>query len=137
MSFFKELKRRHVFKVTIAYVVVAWLILQVADVILGNIGAPEWVFKVTLLFLCIGLPVIVMFAWAFDMTPDGLKRTESLGQAVTEKTSVKTKKEHSKKERGKKQSHQHGTQDVRSLRTHALIKNHDQDRADNVPHSKR
>jgi len=103
LSFFKELKRRHVFKVTIAYVVVAWLILQVADVILGNIGAPEWVFKVTLLFLCIGLPVIVMFAWAFDMTPDGLKRTESLDQAVTEKTSVKTKKEHGKKERGKKQ----------------------------------
>ena len=93
MSLFKELKRRHVIKVTITYVVVAWLILQVADVILGNIGAPEWVFKVILLMLSIGLPVIVMFAWAFDMTPDGLKRTEALQQTTNADKPLETKKE--------------------------------------------
>ena len=98
MSFIKELKRRHVIKVTITYVVVAWLILQVADVILGNIDAPLWVFKVILLMLSIGLPVIVMFAWAFDMTPDGLKRTESLEKAATANKPVETKTEESARE---------------------------------------
>ena len=75
MSFFTELKRRHVFKVSIAYVVVAWVVLQVSDVILGNINAPHWVFSVIMLFVGIGFPLALVFAWAFDLTPDGLKRT--------------------------------------------------------------
>ncbi len=74
MSLFNELKRRNVFKVGAAYVVVAWLILQVVDVVINNIGAPDWVFRVILLLLGIGLPVILLFAWAFEMTPEGLKR---------------------------------------------------------------
>ena len=74
MSFFEELKRRQVFKVGIAYVVMAWLILQVADVILNNVAAPGWVFDVLLLFLAVGFPIAVFFAWAFELTPDGLKR---------------------------------------------------------------
>jgi len=66
-----------VFKVAAAYVVTAWLILQVCDVVLGNIGAPEWVFKAILLLLAVALPVVLVLAWAFDMTPDGLVRTDS------------------------------------------------------------
>ena len=78
MSFFHELKRRNVFKVGIAYVIVAWIVLQVADVILNNLVAPGWVFKVILLVLCAGLPAIVLFSWAFDWTPEGLQRTDPL-----------------------------------------------------------
>ncbi len=78
MSLFNELKRRNVFKVTIAYIVMAWLVMQVADVILNNIIAPEWVFHVVLLFLAIGLPFAVFFAWAFELTPEGLKKEKDV-----------------------------------------------------------
>lgn len=77
LSFFEELKRRHVFRVAIAYVVVAWLILQVSDVVLSQIGVPGWVFKLILFLLCIGFPLILLFAWAYDLTPDGLRRTDA------------------------------------------------------------
>jgi serine/threonine-protein kinase len=75
LSFFEELKRRHVVKVAIAYIVVAWLILQISDVILGQIGVPDWMFKFILYLLCIGFPLILLFAWAYDLTPEGLRRT--------------------------------------------------------------
>lgn len=78
MSLFRELKRRHVFKVGIAYVVVAWLILQVSDVVLGQIGVPDWMFKFILFFLVICFPVILMLAWAYDLTPAGLQRTAAV-----------------------------------------------------------
>ena len=77
MPFLEELKRRHVVKVAIAYVVVAWLILQISDVILGQIGVPDWMFKFILFLLCIGFPLSLLFAWAYDLTPDGLRRTTS------------------------------------------------------------
>ena len=91
MSFFSELKRRNVFRVGIAYVVVAWLILQIADVILGNIDAPGWVFQVILLLLSIGFPVILLFAWAFELTPEGIKREKEVDrtQAITTQTGQK------------------------------------------------
>ena len=74
MSFIDELKRRNVFRVGVAYVIVAWLLLQVADVILDNIEAPAWVFQAILLLLIIGFPVAIIFAWAFELTPEGLKK---------------------------------------------------------------
>ena len=74
MSLFKELNRRNVFKVGIAYVVVAWLVLQVADVLFNNLQAPAWVFRVLLVFLVVGFPIAVLFAWAFELTPEGLRR---------------------------------------------------------------
>ena len=77
MSFFNELKRRHVFKVATGYIVLAWLVLQVADVILNNITAPDWVFYVLLLFLALGFPVAIFLAWAYDLTPDGIKVTDA------------------------------------------------------------
>ena len=91
MSLFNELKRRNVFKVSIAYVVLAWLVMQVADVILNNIEAPGWVFHVVLLFLALGLPFAVFFAWAFELTPDGLKREHEIdrSQSIASETGRK------------------------------------------------
>jgi TolB-like protein/Tfp pilus assembly protein PilF len=74
MSFIDELKRRNVFRVGVAYVIVAWLLLQVADVILDNIEAPAWVFQAILLLLIIGFPMAIIFAWAFELSPDGIRR---------------------------------------------------------------
>ncbi len=69
----------------------AWLVMQVADVILNNIVAPGWIFHVLLLFLSIGLPFAVFFAWAFEMTPEGLKRESEVdrSQSITTKTGRK------------------------------------------------
>ena len=94
MSLFNELKRRNVFKVTIAYVVMAWLGMQIADVILNNITAPEWVFHVLMLFLAIGLPFAVFLAWAFELTPEGLKREHEVdrSQSITPQTGQKLNK---------------------------------------------
>jgi TolB-like protein/Tfp pilus assembly protein PilF len=91
MSLFDELKRRNVFKVTIAYIVMAWLVMQVADVILNNIEAPGWVFHVILLLLGIGLLLAVFFAWAFEMTPEGIKHQSEVdrSQSITHETGQK------------------------------------------------
>lgn len=83
MGFISELKRRNVFRVGIAYVITAWLILQVADVVLGNIAAPEWVFKTILLVTGLGAPVVLLFAWAFEMTPEGLKREKDVDRSAS------------------------------------------------------
>ncbi len=91
MSFFTELKRRNVIRVAIAYVVVAWLIMQFADVVLGNIEAPRWVFQVIMLVLAIGLPLVLIFAWAFEMTPEGLKKEKDIdrSQSIAPQTGKK------------------------------------------------
>ena len=73
MSFFDELKRRNVFKIGLAYIVSAWVLLQVVDLVLENITAPEWVMQVFMLAVAIGFPFALIFAWAFEMTPEGLK----------------------------------------------------------------
>ncbi|VUX56211.1 membrane protein of unknown function [uncultured Woeseiaceae bacterium] len=88
MSLFNELKRRNVFRVAIAYVIVAWLVIQVADVVLNNITAPDWVFQVLILFLAIGFPFAVIFAWAFEMTPEGLQREHEVdrSRSITSQT---------------------------------------------------
>ena len=81
MSFFNELKRRNVIRVGIAYVVVAWLTMQFADVVLNNIAAPGWVFQVIMLVLAIGFPMVLIFAWAFEMTPEGLKKEKDVDRS--------------------------------------------------------
>ena len=73
MSFFNELKRRNVFKVGISYVVTAWILLQVVDIVLENITAPGWVMQVFMLAMVIGFPLALIFAWAFEITPEGVK----------------------------------------------------------------
>ncbi len=91
MSIFAELKRRNVIRVAIAYVITAWLILQVADVVLGNIEAPGWVFRTILLVVILGFPLAMIFAWAFELTPEGLKRESEVdrAQSVTQQTGRK------------------------------------------------
>ena len=83
LSLFTELKRRNVFKVGAAYIVTAWLILQVADVILGNIEAPDWVFRVLLLFLAIGFLFALLFAWAYELTPEGIVRESETSESAS------------------------------------------------------
>ena len=80
-SFWGELKRRNVVRVAIAYAVVSWLLIQVADVVLDNIDAPTWVFQATLLLLVIGFPIAVIFAWAFELTPEGLKKEKDVDRS--------------------------------------------------------
>ncbi len=74
MGLFNELKRRNVFKVAVAYTVAAWVLLQVVDLVLESIHAPAWVMQVFLLIVVLGFMVAVIIAWAYEMTPEGLKR---------------------------------------------------------------
>jgi TolB-like protein len=80
-GFFAELKRRNVFRVAVAYLVAAWLLLQVTDIVLDNINAPDWIIQVFMLALVVGLPVALIFAWAFEMTPEGLKREKDVDRS--------------------------------------------------------
>lgn len=73
MSFFTELKRRNVFKVGIAYSVAAWLLWQIVDLVLENINAPGWVMQVFMFGLAVGFPIAIIIAWAFEVTPEGVK----------------------------------------------------------------
>jgi len=75
-SFFTELKRRNVYKVAIAYGVVAWLLLQAASILFPTFEAPPWTMKVFVAVAALGFPVALIIAWAFELTPEGLKRTE-------------------------------------------------------------
>jgi TolB-like protein/cytochrome c-type biogenesis protein CcmH/NrfG len=81
MSFFGELKRRNVFRMGIAYVVVAWVLLQAIDFTLDIISAPNWVMQVFFLAGVAGLPVVLIFAWVFEMTPEGIKRESEVDRA--------------------------------------------------------
>jgi TolB-like protein/Tfp pilus assembly protein PilF len=75
-NFFAELKRRNVYKVAIAYAVVAWLLMQVASQIFPFFEIPNWAVRLVVLLLVIGFPVAMILAWAFELTPEGIKRTE-------------------------------------------------------------
>jgi len=74
LSFFRELNRRNVFRVAIAYVVTAWLIAQVAGLAADSFGAPAWVMKMIITMLTLGAPIALVMAWAYELTPDGLRR---------------------------------------------------------------
>lgn len=91
MSFFAELKRRNVFRVGIAYAVAAWIILQLTDVIGEIMELPDWGGKLILLLLIAGFPIALIFAWAFELTPEGVKRDRDVdrSQSVTHQTGRK------------------------------------------------
>jgi len=76
-NFFAELRRRNVYKVAIAYAVVAWLLLQAASILFPTFDAPPWTMKVFVAVIAFGFPIALIIAWAFELTPEGLKRTES------------------------------------------------------------
>ena len=83
MSLFAELQRRNVFRVTIGYVVSSWLLAQVADLVLENIGAPSWVMQTILLVLGLGFPIVVFFSWAYEVTPEGVKRESEIDRSTS------------------------------------------------------
>jgi len=77
-NLFNELKRRNVVRVALAYVVVAWILIEVASVMLPGFGAPDWIFKVFAFLVVLGWPLALIFAWAFEITPEGLKRAHEV-----------------------------------------------------------
>jgi TolB-like protein len=88
LSLFQELKRRNVIRVAIGYAVLSWLVAQVADLFMEAFGAPDWALKTLLMLLLIGFPVAVFFAWAFELTPEGLKREREVdrSRSITRQT---------------------------------------------------
>jgi hypothetical protein len=74
-AFFVELKRRHVDKVALAYAVVAWLLIEIASILLPTFDAPAWVMETLIIILALGFIVALIISWSFEMTPEGLKRT--------------------------------------------------------------
>ena len=84
MSLFAELKRRNVFRVGIAYIVLAWILLQVGDTLAPALHLPDWINSAVAFFLILGFPLAIFFAWAFELTPDGLK----LEKDVDRETSI-------------------------------------------------
>lgn len=79
-KYISELKRRHVFKSAIAYLIVAWLIAQVASIVLPTFNAPPYFMKTLLFILSIGFPINLIFAWIYDITPEGIKKTENIDE---------------------------------------------------------
>jgi TolB-like protein/Tfp pilus assembly protein PilF len=77
-NFFAELKRRNVYKVAVAYAVIAWLLIQAGSILFPTFEAPGWVMKVFVAVVAAGFPLALVIAWAFEMTPEGMKRTEDL-----------------------------------------------------------
>ncbi len=82
-AFFGELRRRNVYKVAIAYGVVAWLLMQVASQIFPFFEIPNWAIRLVILFLILGFPIALILAWAFELTPEGIKLTEAADELPT------------------------------------------------------
>lgn len=94
MEILEELQRRNVVRVAIGYIVSSWLLIQVADVVLENIGAPAWVMQTIFLVLSLGFPVVLFFSWAYEVTPEGIKRESEVdrSQSITHITRRKLDK---------------------------------------------
>src|SRR3977135_2217376 len=90
-NFFAELKRRNVYKVAVAYAVVAWLLLQAASIFLPACDAPPWVMKIFIIVIIFGFPVALIFSWAFEITPEGIKLESEIepSTSITRRTGRK------------------------------------------------
>jgi TolB-like protein len=90
-DFFKELMRRNVARVALVYVIVAWVTMQVVDVMFPALHVPEWAISITAALIIIGFPFALIFAWAFEITPEGIKREKEVdrGQSITTDTGRK------------------------------------------------
>ena len=91
MSFIGELKRRNVIRVALLYFVAAWLLLQLTDVLSSLLPVPEWTGSLVFLLLLIGLPPALIFAWVYEMTPEGIKREKDIDRdtSITPQTGKK------------------------------------------------
>ena len=90
-NFFAELKRRNVYKVAVAYAIVAWLLIQGASILFPTFEAPAWVMKVFVTAIAFGFPVALVLAWAFEITPEGIKRADDVApnESITRRTGRK------------------------------------------------
>ena len=90
-NFFAELKRRNVYKVAVAYAVVGWLVIQIGSTVLPTFHAPEWVAQVLVVFVLLGFPIALVLAWAFEITPEGIKLESELppNESIRRKTGRK------------------------------------------------
>ena len=90
-NFFAELKRRNVYKVAVAYAVVGWLVIQISSTVLPTFHAPEWVVQTLVVLVALVFPIALVLAWAFELTPEGIKRAEDVapGESITRKTGRK------------------------------------------------
>src|SRR6266699_6242602 len=88
-QFFAEVKRRHVYKVAVAYAVVAWLLIQVATQVFPFFEIPNWSVQLVVLAAAIGFPIALVLSWAFELTPEGIKREENVNRRFARKTGRK------------------------------------------------
>src|SRR5205807_3746999 len=91
MNFFAELKRRNVYKVAVAYLVVSWLLIQAASILFPTFDAPPWIMKVLVALIALGFPVAVILSWAFEITPEGIKLESEIepNKSITRRTGRK------------------------------------------------
>src|SRR5919201_4021775 len=91
MNFFSELKRRNVYKVAVAYAVVAWLVIQAASILFPAFDAPASAIKILVIILVLGFPIALVFSWAFEITPEGILRESEVnaGKSITHRTGRK------------------------------------------------
>src|SRR5207244_6846996 len=89
-TFFAELKRRNVYKVAVAYAVVGWLLVQVTTQVFPIFEIPNWALRLIVLAIIIGFPIALVIAWAFELTPEGLKRTEDVDLTAERRTKSHT-----------------------------------------------
>jgi len=85
-EFFAELKRRNVYKVAIAYAVVGWLLIQIATQVFPFFEIPNWGVRLMVLIIALGFPIALILAWAFELTPEGIKRTEDLDRPAQQQS---------------------------------------------------
>src|SRR5215475_15319376 len=78
-DFFAELKRRNVYKVAVAYAVVSWLLIQIATQVFPFFEIPTWAIRLVVLLLILGFPVALILSWAFEITPEGIRRESEVG----------------------------------------------------------
>src|SRR5210317_1825676 len=83
MSFLQELKRRNVVRVAIAYLALAWLLIEVAGTLFPGFGIPDWAFRFVVIVLAIGFLPTLVFSWAYEITPEGLKREKEVVRDVS------------------------------------------------------
>ena len=90
-NFFSELKRRKVYRVAVAYAVVAWLVIQIATQTFPFLGVPNWAIRLVIILIALGFPVALILAWAFDLTPQGIKRTDDIPPEAKPSTKIPEK----------------------------------------------
>ncbi len=94
VGLFDDLKRRNVFRVGLAYIVIAWLLLQVGEIMFDFLEVPVWAGKLLIVFLALGFPVALVLAWAFELTPEGVKRDSDVDRSKSDTRQIRRKFNH-------------------------------------------